>query len=72
MIEKTILARLKRKWQGQEKDRVIWNQGIVPNFISPNGEYNPSSFTCYQLWIILQDSFSYQNLYKHLKYYELE
>lgn len=71
MIEKTILARLKRKWQGQEKDRIIWNDGII-NFISPSGEYNPISFTCYQLYKILQDSFSYQNLYKHLRKYETE
>ena len=47
MNDKTILARLKRRWQGQEKDRVIWSQGILPNFISPNGEYKPISFTCY-------------------------
>ena len=72
MIEKTILARLKRVWQGQEKDRIIWNEGILPNFISPNGEYNPSSFTCYELYKILQESFSYQNLYKHLRKYEME
>ena len=72
MNDKTILARLKRSWQGQEKDRLIWNEGIIPNFISPNGEYNPISFTCYQLFKILQDSFSYQNLYKHLKKYEIE
>lgn len=72
MTEKTILARLKRKWQGQEKDRIIWNEGILPNFITPNGKYSPSSFTCYELYKILQESFSYQNLYKHLRKYEME
>lgn len=72
MNDKTILARLRRRWNGQEKDRIIWNQGILPNFISPNGEYKPISFTCYQLYKILQESFSYQNLYKHLKKYEME
>ena len=72
MNDNTILARLKRSWQGQEKDRIIWNQGILPNFISPNGRYNPISFTCYKLYKILQESFSYQNLYKHLKKYEME
>lgn len=72
MNDRTILARLKRRWQGQEKDCIIWNQGILPNFISPDEEYNPISFTCYQLYKILQESFSYQNLYKHLKKYEME
>ena len=72
MNEKTILARLKRKWQGQEKDRIIWNEGIVPNFITLDGIYNPISFTCYQLYKILQESFSYQNLYKYLRKYEIE
>lgn len=72
MNDKTILARLKRSWKSQEKEYVIWNQGILPNFISPNGEYNPISFTCYQLYKILQDSFSYQSIYKYLKKYETE
>lgn len=72
MNDKTLLARLKRSWQGQEKDRIIWNEGIVPNFIALDEIYNPISFTCYQLYKILQDSFSYQNLYKYLRKYEME
>jgi len=72
MNNKTILARLKRRWQSQENDRIIWNQGILPNFITPNGIYNPKPFTCYQLFKILQKSFSYQNLYKYLRKYEGE
>jgi len=73
--DKTKLARLKRKWMGQEIDKIIWWEGIY-SFFEKN-HFNLISFNPYELYKILENKdlkypITLNKIYFHLKKYEKE
>ena len=46
MADKTELARLKRQWNGQEIDKIIWST-IVDNYCFSKYDYAPQELTSF-------------------------